>query len=309
MLELARIAVDAGLPRGVLNVVTGLGRRSRRAARDASGRRAHRLHRRRCGGSPHLRARGARAQDGHARARRQVAEHRVRRCGPRARRSRVSCRASSPRPDRAARRARGCCVQRSIHDRFVGNAGRVHARREARRSGAARTRRWGRSQRDRSSRRSCATSTSDARRARRALGGSARPDLGAGWFVEPTIFTGVRNDMRIAQEEIFGPVLAVIPFKDEHDAIRIGNDIRFGLAARRVDQGPAPRDAADRQAAGRHGLGEQLSRDELHQPVRRLQGFRHRPGVGRRRGRRVPARPSACGSRPISTCPNPFVRR
>ena len=50
-------------------------------------------------------------------------------------------------------------------------------------------------------------------------------------FVEPTIFTGVRNDMRIAQEEVFGPVLAVIPFEDEADAIRIGNDIPFGLAA------------------------------------------------------------------------------
>ncbi len=63
------------------------------------------------------------------------------------------------------------------------------------------------------------------------LGGRDRADLGAGLFIEPTIFTGVRNDMRIAQEEIFGPVLAVIPFTDEHDAIRIGNDIRFGLAA------------------------------------------------------------------------------
>jgi aldehyde dehydrogenase (NAD+) len=50
-------------------------------------------------------------------------------------------------------------------------------------------------------------------------------------FVEPTIFTGVRNDMRIAQEEIFGPVLAVIPFEDEEDAIEIANDIDFGLAA------------------------------------------------------------------------------
>ena len=50
-------------------------------------------------------------------------------------------------------------------------------------------------------------------------------------FVEPTIFTGVRNDMRIAQEEIFGPVLGVIPFEDEEDAIEIANDIDFGLAA------------------------------------------------------------------------------
>jgi aldehyde dehydrogenase (NAD+) len=67
--------------------------------------------------------------------------------------------------------------------------------------------------------------------ARCVLGGRSRPDLGAGQFVEPTIFIGVRNDMRIAQEEVFGPVLAVIPFKDEADAIRIGNDTSFGLAA------------------------------------------------------------------------------
>jgi len=62
----------------------------------------------------------------------------------------------------------------------------------------------------------------------RALSG---PAYGAGQFVEPTIFADVKNDMRIAQEEVFGPVLAVLKFKDEADAIRIGNDIRFGLAA------------------------------------------------------------------------------
>ena len=57
------------------------------------------------------------------------------------------------------------------------------------------------------------------------------PECGNGWFVQPTIFTGVRNDMRIAQEEVFGPVLSVIRFKDEADALRIANDVRFGLAA------------------------------------------------------------------------------
>jgi (Z)-2-((N-methylformamido)methylene)-5-hydroxybutyrolactone dehydrogenase len=67
--------------------------------------------------------------------------------------------------------------------------------------------------------------------ARCVLGGRSRPDLGGGQFVEPTIFVDVRNDMRIAQEEVFGPVLAVIPFDDEDDAVRIGNDTRFGLAA------------------------------------------------------------------------------
>lgn len=65
------------------------------------------------------------------------------------------------------------------------------------------------------------------------LGGAraARPECGDGWFVEPTIFTGVRNSMRIAQEEVFGPVLSVIPFKDEDEAISIGNDVVYGLAA------------------------------------------------------------------------------
>lgn len=56
-------------------------------------------------------------------------------------------------------------------------------------------------------------------------------ECGQGWFVQPTIFTGVTNDMRIAQEEVFGPVLCVIRFKDEEDALRIANGVRFGLAA------------------------------------------------------------------------------
>ena len=66
-----------------------------------------------------------------------------------------------------------------------------------------------------------------------ALGGrpADRPECGSGWFIEPTIFTGVDNRMRIAQEEVFGPVLSVIPFDDEDDAIAIANDSPYGLAA------------------------------------------------------------------------------
>jgi len=69
--------------------------------------------------------------------------------------------------------------------------------------------------------------------AKAVLGGAkaTRPECGSGWFVEPTIFTGVNNAMRIAQEEVFGPVLSVIPFKDEEEAIAIGNDVVYGLAA------------------------------------------------------------------------------
>jgi len=65
-----------------------------------------------------------------------------------------------------------------------------------------------------------------------AAGGKA-PDglLSGGYFVEPTVFAGVTNDMRIAREEIFGPVVCALPFKDLPDAIQKGNDTPFGLAA------------------------------------------------------------------------------
>lgn len=62
-------------------------------------------------------------------------------------------------------------------------------------------------------------------------GPATRPECGKGWFVEPTIFGGVDNKMRIAQEEVFGPVLSVIKFKDEDDALAIANDVRFGLGS------------------------------------------------------------------------------
>ena len=64
-----------------------------------------------------------------------------------------------------------------------------------------------------------------------ATGGSrALPDSG-GWFVQPTVIRDVRNDMRVAREEIFGPVLACIPFSDEAEAIAIANDSAYGLAS------------------------------------------------------------------------------
>ncbi len=59
----------------------------------------------------------------------------------------------------------------------------------------------------------------------------ADPALAAGNFIEPTIFANVTNDMRIAQEEIFGPVVVIVPFEGEDDAVRLANDVRYGLAA------------------------------------------------------------------------------
>ncbi|MBU8812861.1 aldehyde dehydrogenase [Mycolicibacterium goodii] len=65
----------------------------------------------------------------------------------------------------------------------------------------------------------------------RLVTGGGRPEgLDSGWFVQPTVFADVDNSMTIAQEEIFGPVLVVIPYEDEDDAVRIANDSVYGLA-------------------------------------------------------------------------------
>ena len=74
-------------------------------------------------------------------------------------------------------------------------------------------------------------------------GGMGRPEgLEAGWFVRPTIFADVNNNMRVAREEIFGPVLAIIPFDTEEEAVEIANDTPYGLAAY-VQTGSAERAA------------------------------------------------------------------
>ncbi len=66
--------------------------------------------------------------------------------------------------------------------------------------------------------------------ARLVCGGGRPHHLGRGYYVEPTVFADVTNDMRIAQEEIFGPVLVVIPYEDDDDAVRIANDSIYGLS-------------------------------------------------------------------------------
>jgi acyl-CoA reductase-like NAD-dependent aldehyde dehydrogenase len=67
--------------------------------------------------------------------------------------------------------------------------------------------------------------------ARMVVGGTELPDeVDRGWYVRPTVFTDADNSMRVAREEIFGPVLTVIPYRDEADALRIANDSDYGLA-------------------------------------------------------------------------------
>jgi aldehyde dehydrogenase (NAD+) len=91
-----------------------------------------------------------------------------------------------------------------------------------------------------------------------SVGGNGRPSgLDKGWYVKPTVFSGVDNSMRIAREEIFGPVLAVIPYDDPDDAVRIANDSDYGLAGSvwtgDVDQGL---DIARRVRTGTYGVNQ-----------------------------------------------------
>ena len=74
--------------------------------------------------------------------------------------------------------------------------------------------------------------------ARVVAGGGRAEQFEKGWFVQPTLFADVTNDMTIAREEIFGPVLIVIPFDDDDDAVRIANDNQYGLGGYVT---PAPR--------------------------------------------------------------------
>ena len=63
-------------------------------------------------------------------------------------------------------------------------------------------------------------------------GGLGRPEqLNRGYYVRPTVFAGVTNDMTIAREEIFGPVLSILPYRDEEHAVEIANDTPYGLSA------------------------------------------------------------------------------
>ncbi|MEP9361056.1 aldehyde dehydrogenase family protein [Sphingomonas sp. KR3-1] len=82
-------------------------------------------------------------------------------------------------------------------------------------------------------------------------GGPGRPDgVETGYFVRPTLFSGVTNSMTIAREEIFGPVVTIIPYEDEEDAVRIANDTDYGLSAVVFGSGEAIKRVAPRLRAG-----------------------------------------------------------
>jgi aldehyde dehydrogenase (NAD+) len=112
-------------------------------------------------------------------------------------------------------------------------------------------------------------------------GGEGRPEgLERGWFVRPTLFAGMRNDMRVAREEIFGPVLSVIAYDTEEEAIAIANDSSYGLQAY-VMSGDI--DHA-RAVAARLESGRVVINGAAHEPLAPFGGMKQ-SGIGREYGR------------------------
>ena len=111
-------------------------------------------------------------------------------------------------------------------------------------------------------------------------GGLGRPEgLEQGFYVKPTIFMDVNNQMRIAREEVFGPVLTVIPYQHEDEAIAIANDTEYGLMTyfNTTDVAHA------KQLARRVQSGRVLINTLKHDPLAPFGGFKH-SGIGRENG-------------------------
>ncbi|WJR79917.1 aldehyde dehydrogenase family protein [Bradyrhizobium sp. NP1] len=118
--------------------------------------------------------------------------------------------------------------------------------------------------------------------ARLLTGGEGRPEgLGSylgGYFVRPTVFTDVRNDMRIAREEIFGPVLSILTYRDEDDAVAIANDTTYGLSAYVFGGQARAERVADRLESGRVVIN-----GAAHEPLAPFGGMKQ-SGLGRENG-------------------------
>ncbi len=231
-IRVAELALEAGFPPGVLNVVTGPGAHGRRGDRRAPRHRQGRLHRRdRHGAGDHASGRGQH-QEGQPGARRQEPQRRLRRRGHRTLRRRIAVlRLRQLRPGllrpvphhrRALRPRQGRGAVRRGHA--------ARSRSATRPTRPPKSARWSASA---SARPSSTTFESGARRARDVVVGGGiptEPAFAQGAYIEPTVLDRVTSRMRIAQEEVFGPVVVVIPFDTEEEAIRLANDTPYGLS-------------------------------------------------------------------------------
>jgi aldehyde dehydrogenase (NAD+) len=114
--------------------------------------------------------------------------------------------------------------------------------------------------------------------ARLLTGGEGQPKGLGGYFVRPTVFTDVRNDMRIAREEIFGPVLSILAYRNEDDAVAIANDTTYGLSAYVFGE-----QARAERIAARLESGRVVINGAAHEPLAPFGGMKQ-SGLGRENG-------------------------
>ena len=111
------------------------------------------------------------------------------------------------------------------------------------------------------------------------IGGEGHPGLDRGNFVKPTVFANVRASMKIAREEIFGPVLSILTYKTEAEAIRLANDSEFGLMAYVSSSNPERASRVARQLQAGRVLINTLN----HDPLTPFGGYKQ-SGIGREGG-------------------------
>jgi len=110
-------------------------------------------------------------------------------------------------------------------------------------------------------------------------GGEGHPDGLDGYYVKPTVFANVTNDMSIARDEIFGPVLCILTYRDDEEAIAIANDTLYGLQAYVI----SPDEARARAVASRLEAGRVVINGAPHDPLAPFGGFKQ-SGIGRENG-------------------------
>lgn len=121
-----------------------------------------------------------------------------------------------------------------------------------------------------------------------------------GYFIEPTVFRDIAEGTRLVDEEQFGPVVPLIAFEDEADAVRRANASTFGLGGSVWSKRPGSRTGAGRNAGLRDGVGQSASGPGTGHSVCRSQTVRNRRGVGHRKLRRVYTRAGSERSRALS---------
>ena len=253
ILRFGELLLEAGIPPGVVNIVGGSGAAAGAALTSSPDVDMVSFTGSTAGGPDHRPGLRRRHEAPAARARRQGRGDRLRGRRRRPRRSAASPAPGPSTPGRSAPRRPGSLVHRSKRDELVAKLAGVRRRAEGRRSAGGR---HGRRAADH--RHPARPGRGADRRRRRTPGaelvaGGGRPDLETGFYVKPTLLTEVAPDNPAAQEEFFGPVVVVLTFDDEDEAVELANGTQFGLYDYVYTGDTAPRLPGRPPAAHRHG--------------------------------------------------------